>query len=134
MRRLIFGVTLALALGAGVRADDGTAIRGVIGDQIAAFAADDLGTAFGFASPMIQRMFRDPETFGRMVESGYPMIWRPDAVRYLGLREEGGRVLQRMGFRDAAGRFHVFDYEMIAGPEGWRINGVHPVAPDDTGV
>jgi hypothetical protein len=121
-------------VGASASADDGSDIRSVIGDQIAAFAADDLPTAFDFASPMIQRMFNDPETFGRMVATGYPMIWRPDAVRYLDLHEEDGRMLQRMGFRDGSGQFHLFDYDMIAGPDGWRINGVYPVPPEDVGV
>jgi hypothetical protein len=115
-------------------ADDKSDIQAVIGRQIEAFAADDLSAAFDFASPMIQGIFRDPETFGRMVETGYPMIWRPDAVRYLDLHEENGHVLQRMGFRDGAGQFHLFDYEMIAGPDGWLINGVYPVPPSDVGV
>lgn len=115
-------------------ADDGAEIRGVIGDQIAAFEADDLGTAFGFASPTIRAIFGTPENFGRMVASGYPMIWRPGAVSYLGLREEGGRPVQRMGFRDAGGAFHLFDYLMIEGLDGWRIDGVVPVPDTGTGV
>lgn len=134
MRNAIAGLSLMVLIGSSAMADDGSDIRSVIGDQIAAFAADDLTRAFDFASPMIQRMFRDPETFGRMVASGYPMIWRPEAVRYLDLHEENGRLLQRMGFRDAEGQFHLFDYEMIAGPDGWRINGVYPVPPEDVGV
>lgn len=134
MRRFFLGLGIAAAIAAAAGADDGADIRDVIGDQIAAFLAEDLNTAFDFASPMIQGMFRDPETFGRMVETGYPMIWRPDAVRYLDLHEEQGRVLQRMGFRDGAGQFHLFDYEMILGPDGWRINGVYPVPPSDVGA
>ncbi|MGB3312917.1 MAG: DUF4864 domain-containing protein [Albidovulum sp.] len=134
MRRIVLGLGLMFLVGASASADDGSDIRSVIGDQIAAFAADDLPKAFDFASPMIQRMFNDPETFGRMVATGYPMIWRPDAVRYLDLHEEDGRMLQRMGFRDGAGQFHLFDYDMIAGPDGWLINGVYPVPPEDVGV
>ncbi len=107
--------------------DDGGDIQGVIGEQIEAFGAGDLQTAYGFASPMIQNMFPTPEIFGRMVREGYPMIWRPDDVRFLDLREESGLLLQRVEFRDSDGRMHLFDYEMIAGPNGWRINGVYPV-------
>lgn len=134
MRYLLVGFMLGLLAGTPAMPDERADIRDVIGSQIAAFEASDVATAFDFASPMIQEMFHDPQTFGRMVETGYPMIWRPDAVRFLELREEGGRVLQRMGFRDGAGGFHLFDYEMIAGPDGWRINGVFPVRPDDIGV
>lgn len=135
MRRKFRGTVLALAMAAGAAtADDAADIRSVIGDQIAAFGADDLLTAFGFASPTIQGLFGNPENFGRMVANGYPMIWRPGAVSYLGLREEGGRPVQRMGFRDAGGAFHLFDYVMIEGPDGWRIDGVVPVPDTGTGV
>lgn len=123
------GVALALWLVlAGVpvvaRADDGSDIRAVITSQIAAFQADDAKAAFAHASPTIQRLFGNPANFLRMVERGYPMIWRPGDVSFLGLRTERGRSLQRVMVRDAAGTLFVFDYEMVATPEGWRINGV----------
>jgi hypothetical protein len=34
--------------------------------------------------------------------------------------------------RDADGSIFLFDYEMVAMPDGWRINGVFPVR--DSGV
>lgn len=106
------------------RADDGSDIRAVIALQIAAFQNDDAEAAFAHASPTIQRLFGNPVNFGRMVERGYPMIWRPGDVSFLGLRNERGRLLQRVMVRDGAGALFVFDYEMVASPEGWRINGV----------
>ena len=106
------------------RADDGSDIRAVIALQIAAFQNDDAEAAFAHASPTIQRLFGNPANFGRMVERGYPMIWRPGDVSFLGLRNERGRLLQRVMVRDGAGALFVFDYEMVASPEGWRINGV----------
>ncbi len=116
-------------------ADDATgasaAIEGVISHQIDAFRADDLATAFSFASPMIQGMFGSPENFGRMVENGYPMIWRPADVEFRDLREERGMTFQRVRVRDAAGKDFLFDYEMIEGPGGWVINGVYPVRGED---
>ncbi|WP_264773515.1 DUF4864 domain-containing protein [Defluviimonas salinarum] len=114
--------------------EDGADIRGVIGAQIEAFTVDDFAEAFGFASPMIRHMFQTPENFANMVRQGYPMIWRPGEVRYLGLREEGGRMLQRMGFVDGEGRLHLFDYDMVRSSDGWRINGVHPVAAPEVGA
>lgn len=112
-----------------VVADEASDIRGVIEDQIAAIGASDLPAAYSFASPGIQAIFRSPEIFGGMVRQGYPMIWHPAEVVYFGLRAEDGKWLQRMGFRDAAGQMHLFDYEMIPGAGGWRIDGVFPV-PD----
>lgn len=134
MLRVVLAFAVWFAAGHPAAADEAADIRGVIDRQIAAFAASDLAAAFGFASPMIQQMFGDPETFGRMVITGYPMIWRPTSIRHLGLRDDHGRVLHRMAFGDAAGRVHLFDYEMVEGPDGWRINGVHPVPVTDTGV
>lgn len=128
MRRLCMISALAAVLAANpLRADDAADIRGVIGDQIAAFEAGDLATAYSFASPGIRSIFPSPEIFGDMVRQGYPSIWRPAEVIYFGLRSEGGRMMQRMGFRDGEGKLQLFDYEMMPGATGWRIDGVIPV-------
>lgn len=128
MRRFWSVVMLVSALLAGpLRADDASDIHAVISDQISAFAADDLPTAYSFASPTIRSIYPSPEIFGAMVKGGYPMIWRPEEVSYFGLRSEDGRQVQRMGFRDAAGQEHLFDYFMVASPSGWKIDGVIPV-------
>jgi Domain of unknown function (DUF4864) len=129
----------AMAAGAAVavRAEDTApsgaagAIEGVIARQFDAFRADDVATAFTFASPMIQGMFGSPENFGAMVQNGYPMIWRPSDVEFRDLREERGMTIQRVRVRDASGKDFLFDYEMVEGPGGWVINGVYPVRNDD---
>lgn len=129
MRRivpLLLAALVALAPAAPLRAGEGRAaeIEAVIGRQIAAFLAEDVETAFGFASPAIRALFGTPERFGRMVREGYPMVWRPAQVRFLDLREEAGRLRQRVMITDAEGRLHLLDYEMIELDGGWRINGV----------
>lgn len=131
MRLFLLVLLLVFALGPGnARADQAEDIQGVINRQVEAFAAGDLAAAYSFAAPTIQSIFPSPEIFGRMVETGYPMIWRPAEVRYLGLRTEDGKTIQRMGFRDAAGRLHLFDYEMTEEDGVWRIAGVIPVRED----
>lgn len=110
------------------------AIRGVIGDQITALRADDFATAFGFASPLIRDMFGTPETFGAMVRQGYPMVHRPADIRWLPLREQAGQTIQRVMIRDAAGRVHFLDYEMVRAGNGWQINGVRIVPPEGAGA
>jgi len=127
MRGFMLALAAMLALAGTARADnDGAAaIRGVISAQIDAFLVDDFAAAFGFASPGIQGMFGTPERFGQMVRDGYPMVWRPGAVRYLDLREEGGRPVQRVLITDAAGVPHVLDYVMTRTGDGWRIAGVY---------
>lgn len=134
--RFIFALALlALLLPGQTRAQSvADAIQSVISRQVEAFRADDLPGAFQFASPMIQSMFRNPETFGRMVRDGYPMVWRPAEMRYGSLEARDGMQYQTVIFRDQAGTTHYFAYEMIPGRNGWRINGVYPTRPPAVGA
>ncbi len=143
MRSAIFSFFLmlaALAAFGGARPAQGdevseTAIRGVIQGQMEAFIAKDAGRAFAFASPMIQGMFGSPDNFGSMVSGGYPMIWSPAAVKYLGLRQAGGMLMQRIMVTDASGKTFLFDYDMVEVPDaGWKINGVYPVPDQGAGA
>ncbi|MFN3647028.1 MAG: DUF4864 domain-containing protein [Gemmobacter sp.] len=127
-------VVAGVVLWAGMAVAQEAEIRGVIGDQITAFRADDFGAAFAYASPAIKGIFGTPERFGAMVRQGYPMVHRPDEVRYLGLRQEGGRQVQRVMIRDGQGRVHFLDYEMIEAEGGWQINGVRLLPPQGAGA
>ncbi len=99
-------------------------IEETIGQQLDAFKADDVGTAFEFASPTIKNIFRTPENFAAMVQQGYPMVWRPAEVTYLEQREIAGAIWQKVRIIDGAGRIHILDYQMIQSSDGWQINGV----------
>jgi len=109
-------------------------IQGVIARQIEAFQADDFDTAFNFASPMIKGIFGTPERFGAMVRGGYPMVWRPGDVRFLGLDGADGVQRQTVRITDRAGQEHFLEYEMIPTGEGWQINGVRFLEAPDVGV
>lgn len=128
IRRLAaFALAIALALAAGLPArpgEPGDSIRSVIVAQLDAFRINDLDAAYAHASPMIQSIFRNPQVFGRMVETGYPMIWRPYHYEMLTLTVIPSGQVQTVLFQDRQGRFHEADYEMrLIGGE-WRINGV----------
>lgn len=99
-------------------------IQAVIADQIEAFRRDDLAAAFAHASPFIQQRFGDPATFGRMVRSGYPMVWRPASWQMLGLGDTARGLVQKVMFVDRAGKAWEADYQMIQVEGRWRINGV----------
>lgn len=122
MRRWIFAIFLAAMAGMAQAQSD--TIEATILSQIEAFRADDVATAFGYASPSIRGIFETPENFGAMVRGGYPMVWRPETVEFGALREVAGRLWQRVILRDAEGRLHALDYQMIETEGGWRINGV----------
>jgi hypothetical protein len=110
------------------------AIRSVIGAQIEAMRADDFATAFGFASPGIQRLFGTPERFERMVREGYPMVRQPRDVRFLEAVPGPGRTVQGVLVTDGAGVPHVLDYEMVPLDGGWRIDGVRLRQPEAAGA
>ncbi|MEM1006127.1 MAG: DUF4864 domain-containing protein, partial [Pseudomonadota bacterium] len=106
-------------------------IEANIAAQIQAFKTDDFVTAFTFASPNIQRLFRNPENFGAMVRNGYPMVWRPADVRFLELREVAGSLWQKVMITDSNGQVHILDYQMIQQDNGWKINGVQLLGNSD---
>ncbi|WP_172298431.1 DUF4864 domain-containing protein [Pseudoruegeria sp. HB172150] len=133
MTRILLAMVLAFGLAGPVMAQSDE-IQGVIGAQLEAFLADDFATAFTYASPTIRQIFRTPENFGSMVRQGYPMVWRPAEVDYLGLEERDGRVLQRVEIADGNGTLHVLEYEMVETAEGWQINGVRILPAPEIGV
>ncbi len=131
MRAFVIGVFIWISMAFGALAQTvlppEKGIEDTIQSQVDAFLVDDFAEAFTFASPMIQRLFGSPERFGAMVRQGYPMVWRPSEVEFLELREVAGSLWQRVMMRDASGKAHYLDYQMIDGEEGWRINGVQLV-------
>ena len=106
------------------------AITGVIASQIDAFLRHHVDAAFEFASPNIRGLFGSSERFGAMVQSGYPMVWQPQEVRYLALRNVAGRLWQRVMITDAEGRVHLLDYQMVETGKGWKINAVQLLTGD----
>lgn len=137
MRRLILTLGLIWAA-AWAQAQEvlapNPAIESTIQSQFEAFLADDVATAWQYASPNIQRLFQTPENFGRMVREGYPMVWRPGRIDYLDLQTLGGLVVQRVQVTDRQGRVHVLGYQMIETEAGWQINGVQFLRAPEVGA
>ncbi|PWJ16259.1 DUF4864 domain-containing protein [Jannaschia seohaensis] len=132
MRHILFAAAFAALCWPALAQQD--AFKGVIGAQIEAFRADDFDTAFTFASPGIQGMFRTPDNFGRMVRQGYPMVWRPERVEYLGAQREGPGWRQEILVTDMEGRLHKLAYTMVETPEGWKIAGVQLLRAPEVGA
>ena len=134
MRGLLLGTIAALFLAGAAAAQDRSGITDTIQRQLDAFVADDFETAFTFASPAIKGIFGNSDRFGSMVRQGYPMVWRPGTVRYLDLEERGGVPYQKVLITDAQGVPHVLEYQMVATPEGWQINGVRILPAPEVGA
>jgi hypothetical protein len=115
-----------LAIEGSVRAEEpADSIQAVIVSQLDALQANDLTAAFAHASPTIQSKFGTPEVFGRVVETGYPVIWRPARHEMLALIETATGWIQIVLFEDREGRLFEAVYDMRQIDGVWRINGVY---------
>jgi len=102
-------------------------IEKVIGQQIEAFQADDFTAAFEFATPSIQKRFGTPEKFGFAVVHGYPMVWRPSEIQYIGVELYASHALQKVMITDTQKTLHLLVYRMVPIDQSWRIGGVQIV-------
>ena len=139
---LVLAFLFLSALPAAVRAEDPAvgpvdtaAIRAVISHQLGAFLRDDQTAAFADASPTIQQIFHDPETFMQMVRSAYQPVYRSSSVEFRELGMVEGRLVQRVYMVGPDGIAVLADYEMQRQPDGtWRINGCSIERAPDQGV
>ena len=115
---------------------DRAAIRQVIESQLAAFKRDDGAAAYGYATPMIQQKFGTAENFMAMVKTGYPAVYRPQAVEFRELASDDAMgVVQKVFFIGPDGRGVLAYYPMERQPDGsWKINGCFVTAAPDTSV
>ena len=137
---LIFALLLILpaagrADDAGVSAQDAGAIRAVIAHQLGAFLHDDGAAAFSDASPTIQQIFHDPDTFMQMVRTGYQPVYRASHVEFRDLGPIDGKLIQQVTMVGPDGVAVTALYEMQRQPDGsWKINGCAIVQAPDQGV
>lgn len=128
--RTLFAILMLAVAANPVLAQGGekAAIVDVIQTQLDAFRAGDRITAYNQAAPVIQRKFRDPQTFHRMVESGYGALIAPNLVEFRDLTVEGGRTVQEVLVVDSQGQSWMALYSMQQQPDGsWRVAGVRLV-------
>jgi uncharacterized protein DUF4864 len=114
---------------------DATAIRGVISAQLSAFQHDDGNAAYSYASPTIQTLFHDPDTFMQMVRTGYQPVYRAHDVEFRDLGPIEGRLVQQVYMVGPDGVAVIADYAMQKQPDGsWKINGCSIEKAPDQGV
>jgi hypothetical protein len=81
---------------AGAQAPDEAKIPEVITRQLDAMHRDDAAAAFAIASPAIQSIFQDAPTCMRMVQLGFPQLYRSRNHRFLKLDTSDGRLIERV--------------------------------------
>ncbi|MGY8904674.1 MAG: DUF4864 domain-containing protein [Burkholderiales bacterium] len=122
--------SLALAQAQSLSRSDEKNIRAVVQSQLDAFASDNSEKAFSYATPGIQKVMGSAERFMAVVQSSYPMVYRPASVAFLRPNEVTGEVIQRVQITDAAGSQWLATYRMeLQKNKTWRIGGC-VVVPD----
>lgn len=131
---LIVGGAVALSLAvltkpAGAQTQTGgetaqaDAIRGVIQRQLDAFQRDDAGAAFAIAAPTIQQKFGNPSRFLAIVKQHYAPVYRPQGVRFLGLKADGNGFVQRVLLTGPDESLVTAVYTLTQIDGVWRITG-----------
>lgn len=122
---VIFGLSAPVAAQSDA---DRAAVQGVIQQQIQAFLRDDAATAYSFASPGIKDMYPTDDQFMRMVQQGYPQVYRPRSHEFGELIAKDGHLEQTVDIVDAAGEFWTALYTLALQADGtWKITGCYIV-------
>jgi hypothetical protein len=139
MTKLLSVLTLILGIGFAAAADlgpvDQEAIRTAIEGQMEAFKRDDGAAAFAYASPRIQAIFKDPETFLGMVREDYEPVYRSKVVSFRDLETIEGNLIQPVLVVGPSGVPVTALYIMERQQDGeWRIGGCILVPEPDKGI
>ena len=111
---------------------DASAIQAVIQNQMAAFKVDDWPTAFGFASPVVQQKFQNPEVFSQMVTGAYQPVYRPQTVEFRELKPSEYGPTQEVFVVGPDGLGYIAYYTMEKQADGtWRISGCYLMRAKD---
>jgi Domain of unknown function (DUF4864) len=108
--------------------EDEKSARDVVAAQLAAFAADDAKRAFALAAAPIQAVFKTPAKFMAMVQTQYPVVYRPSSVAYFKPEQEGDNIIMKVQMTDAKDTpwLAVYSLQRPAAKDktkSWRIAG-----------
>ena len=102
----------------------------VVEAQLVAFRDGDYARAYGFAAPGIQSMM-PPESFEKMVRTGYPLIARSSNADF-GVALDTGEdavLAVRITGADEKGTTAEYLYTLSKADGSWKITGVSEVRP-----
>jgi hypothetical protein len=120
----LLGLSILFATQGSALAQDAAELKGIVEKQIAAFQAGDAQAAYGYAAPMIKRLFPDPDRFIAMVKRGYAPVYNPSSVSFGSLRETARGPVQEVFVTDAKGRQWLALYSFEQQADGsWKISG-----------
>lgn len=129
---LLIALALAALPGAVTARAQDIAAEGriVIESQINAFLADDMATAYSFASPAIREIYPDQSRFFDMVKRGYQPVYRPGNFAFGRAKPaaDGSGIVQEVIIHGPDGQDWTALYSLIKQPDGsLKINGVQMI-------
>lgn len=99
------------------------ASRAVIEAQIEAFKKGDGPKAFSYATPNIQSIFGDADTFMNMVRNGYDVVYNPTSVRFVKFETQGANALHAVQMIDRQKTLWNVYYVLQKHTDGsWKIS------------
>lgn len=84
-------------------ADDTSDSQAIIRAQVEALTRGDANAAYSYASPAIQQLFPQPQTFFDMVRNGYAPVYRHRSFEFGETKSVDGNTAQRVRIIDADG-------------------------------
>lgn len=103
---------------------DEKSVRAVVEAQLAALAKDDATKAFSYAAPNVRKAVGTASRFLSMVQTDYPVVYRPASVAFLKPEGDGDEVVQRVQMQDADGNAWLAIYSLQRQKGNvWRITG-----------
>jgi hypothetical protein len=126
----IFTVLLvALAASSPLRAsplsgEEAQKVQLIISAQFEAFADDDADGAFQTATPAVREAIGNSGRFLALVRGAYPMVYRPESVRFHKPESDDGTVLQLVEITDKDSKSWLALFALERQPDStWRISG-----------
>lgn len=98
---------------------------------------DDVGSAYAFATPAVQRTFPEPRLFLEMVKRKLPPVYRPGNYAFgRALSEtDGGTIAQELLITGPKGKDWRAVYVLQRQDDGnYRVNGVRLSKLDDPAI
>ena len=122
---IAFAASSALKANAGTLSEDETQkVQHVIEAQFAAFADDDAEGAFQTATPAVREAIGNSGHFLALVRGAYPMVYRPESVRFHKPEADEGSVLQMVEITDKNNKSWLALFALEQQPDAtWRISG-----------
>ena len=122
---IAFAASSAIKANAGTLSEDETQkVQHIIAVQFEAFADDDADSAFQTATPAVREAIGNPGRFLALVRGAYPMVYRPESVRFHKPEADDGSVLQLVEIVDKDNKSWLALFALEQQPDAsWRISG-----------